>query len=211
MATYQPLFFAGVSMAGVAVGTLVAIGTAPLLAGLGARLLRGEAATRRWMVSTLVASVGLALLIIAGNRTAVEPLGFLAAVGAGSAYAVYAVAAKDVIEQSGPTTAMTLTFGWAALLSMPLLAFGDVAWVTDESGLSLVLYLGLITTTLAYLLFARGLAVSPVGTTTTLTLAEPAVAALLGVVVLGEQLDTLSWLGLGLLVAALGSLSRARS
>ena len=131
--------------------------------------------------------------------------------GAGSAYAVYAVAAKDVIEQSGPTTAMTLTFGWAALLSMPLLAFGDVAWVTDEGGLSLVLYLGLITTTLAYLLFARGLAVSPVGTTTTLTLAEPAVAALLGVVVLGEQLDTLSWLGLGLLVAALGSLSRARS
>ena len=211
MATYQPLFFAGVARTGVAAGTLVALGTAPLLAGLGARLLRGEAATPRWIVSTAFASIGLVLLVVAGNRPAVEPLGFLAAVGAGSAYAVYAVAAKDVIERSGPTTAMTLTFGWAALLSTPLLAFGNVAWVIDEGGLRMVLYLGLITTTLAYLLFARGLAISPVGTTTTLTLVEPTVAALLGVLVLGEQLDALSWAGLGLLVAALANLSRAGS
>ena len=43
MAAYQPLFFAGVSKAGVAVGTVVGIGTSPTAAGgiLG-RLVRHE-------------------------------------------------------------------------------------------------------------------------------------------------------------------------
>ena len=44
-------------------------------------------------------------------------------------------------------------------------------------------------TALAYVLFARGLGRLSAATVTTLVLAEPLVATLLGVAVLGERLD----------------------
>jgi DME family drug/metabolite transporter len=48
---------------------------------------------------------------------------------------------------------------------------------------------------------ARGLAVVGVGATSTLTLAEPATAAVLGLVVLGERLEPAGWVGLVLVTA----------
>lgn len=41
IAAYQPLFFAGVRQAGVALGTVVSIGSAPVVAGLLARTVDG--------------------------------------------------------------------------------------------------------------------------------------------------------------------------
>jgi drug/metabolite transporter, DME family len=67
----------------------------------------------------------------------------------------------------------------------------------------LALYLGLVTTTLAYLLFVRGLAVLPAGPVTTLMLAEPVVATTLGIVVLGERLSALGAVGAGLVLVGL--------
>ncbi len=42
VAAYQPFFFAGVSRTGVAVGTVVAIGSAPVMTGIVGFLFRGE-------------------------------------------------------------------------------------------------------------------------------------------------------------------------
>jgi DME family drug/metabolite transporter len=66
---------------------------------------------------------------------------------------------------------------------------------------------------LAYLLFARGLAGLGVGTTATLTLAEPATAATLGIVVLDERLTLpaaggVALIAAGLAVLAIGGLRR---
>ena len=55
MAAYQPLFFGGVARTGVAVGTMVGIGSAPVFAGLLGLLLRGERPGRRWAAATLSA------------------------------------------------------------------------------------------------------------------------------------------------------------
>ena len=55
-------------------------------------------------------------------------------------------------------------------------------------GLAVATYLAVLTTALAYLLYARGLRTTAVTTATTLGLAEPAVAAVLGLAVLGEHL-----------------------
>lgn len=56
---------------------------------------------------------------------------------------------------------------------------------------------------LGYVLFGVGLARVPASTATTITLLEPAVAALLAVAVLGERLTVLSWAGLALLAVVL--------
>jgi DME family drug/metabolite transporter len=56
---------------------------------------------------------------------------------------------------------------------------------------------------LGYILFGHGLATVPASTATTVSLLEPAVAALLAVIVLREHLPPMGWLGLGLLFASL--------
>jgi DME family drug/metabolite transporter len=56
---------------------------------------------------------------------------------------------------------------------------------------------------LGYVLFGRGLATVAASTATTVSLLEPAVAALIAVIVLGEHLPPMGWLGLGLLFASL--------
>jgi DME family drug/metabolite transporter len=67
----------------------------------------------------------------------------------------------------------------------------------------MALWLGLATTTVAYVLFGRGLRNLPAGPVTTLVLAEPVVATVLGVVVLGEHLVPLGWVGAALVLAGL--------
>jgi DME family drug/metabolite transporter len=56
---------------------------------------------------------------------------------------------------------------------------------------------------LGYVLFGRGLATVAASTATTVSLLEPAVAALIAVTALGEHLPPIGWLGLGLLFASL--------
>jgi DME family drug/metabolite transporter len=56
---------------------------------------------------------------------------------------------------------------------------------------------------LGYILFGHGLATVAASTATTVSLLEPAVAALLAVIVLREHLPPMGWLGLGLLSASL--------
>jgi DME family drug/metabolite transporter len=60
-----------------------------------------------------------------------------------------------------------------------------------------------LTTALAYLLYARGLRTTAVTTATTLGLAEPAVAAVLGLALLGEHLTATGTAGLGILATGL--------
>src|SRR4051812_33319278 len=63
VAGYQLCFFAAVKTTGVAVGTVVALGSAPALAGLGAWLIaRAETPQRAWFLATALAVAGVALL-----------------------------------------------------------------------------------------------------------------------------------------------------
>ena len=210
---YQVCFFAGVEQAGVAVGTLVAIGSGPVLTGLLAVRLLGERPGRSWLAATGLCLAGLVLLVVgAGTSGAADPLGVLLALGAGSAYAAYTVLAKRQLDAGHrPAVVMAAAFGLGGLLSVPVLLTQPVAWLATGQGLALAAYLGLGTTTLAYLLFVRGLAVLPAGPVTTLVLAEPVVATALGVVVLDERLAAAGGLGAGLLLLGLLVQGRAVS
>jgi drug/metabolite transporter, DME family len=211
VAAYQPLFFAGVRGTGVAVGTLVALGSAPVLTGALALLL-GTRVTRRWAGATVLAVAGVACLALAGGRGEVRPAGVLAALGAGASYAVYTLAAKRLLDGRHPAdTVMAVLFAGGAVLLLPLLLVVDLGWVATWSGVATVLWLGAVPTALAYRLFARGLRRLPAAEVATLTLAEPVTAALLGVAVLGEPVTVGLLLGGVLVVASLAVLTRARS
>jgi len=199
---YQPAFFAGTAANGVAVGTVVALGSAPVLTGALDWALRRRFPGRRWLVATAIATVGVTVLAAASDpsHAAANPLGLLASLGAGASYAVYTLAAKWLLDRGfTPTGSMGALFGTAAVVSLPVLLMTDVAWLATGPGLAMALWLGLVATTLAYVLFGVGLAGLAAAVVSTLTLAEPLTAGLLGVVVLGETLAPGSVLGLAIL------------
>ncbi|MDI3316297.1 MAG: EamA family transporter [Bacillota bacterium] len=186
MAAYQPLFFGGVARAGVAVGTLVGIGSSPIATGLLAAVLRGERLTGRWLAATLLAVAGASLLAGSGGELRAEPLGVAMAMGAGVAYALYTVTSKRLLEEHDPAAVAAVVFAVAGLGSAPLLLLSDPAWLLRPRGALVALHLGLVATALAYTLFTRGLRRLPAATAATLSLAEPLTATFLGTVVLRE-------------------------
>jgi DME family drug/metabolite transporter len=205
---YQPAFFAGTSSNGVAVGTVVALGSAPVITGLLSWPLTGRAPTPRWFAATAVALVGVTLLsgVLAPQPGAggISVPGLLASLGAGASYAVYTLASKALLDRGGtPSGTMGAVFGVAAVGSLPLLLAGDTSWLLTPDGLAVALYLGVVTTGVAYVLFGWGLGRLSAATVSTLTLAEPLTATLLGTLVLGELLSPAAAAGLIVLAAGI--------
>jgi DME family drug/metabolite transporter len=203
VASYQVCFFSGVATTGVALGTLVAIGSGPVCAGL-LGLGIGERPTWRWAVATALAVSGGAVLLLAGRSADVVPLGLLLAFGAGLSYAVFTVAGRHLVATGTDSVdAVTVFFAGAALLLLPAWVGRDLDALAAPSALATIAWLGVFATAVAYLLFARGLRSLPAASVTTLTLAEPLTAALLALFVLGERPVPLGWLGAALITAGL--------
>jgi len=204
-ALYQVCFFGGVSRAGVALGTLVTIGSGPVFTGLLSWVVLRDRPRSSWVVATSVCVVGLGLLVGADAGGSGGPeLGLVLALCAGAAYAVYTVGAKHLMNSGHRSDdVMTAAFVLGGLLMVPLLLTQPLAWLATPRGLVMALWLGLATTTLAYVLFGRGLRQLSAGPVTTLVLAEPVVATILGVVVLGERLPVVAWVGAALVLAGL--------
>lgn len=205
IAAYQLCFFNGISRNGVALGTMVAIGSAPVLAGVLEWGIDGRTPGGRWLAATTLALSGCALLLFPGERmpAMLEPVGVLLSLGAGLSYAGYALAGKRLLSRMSPNAVMALIFLPGALFLLPLLTVRDLKWVLQPDGFLVILHLGLITTALAYVLFARGLQQLAPSVAVTLSLAEPLVAAALGILLLEERPGSRGLLGMIALAAAL--------
>ena len=203
MAAYQMFFFAGVARTGVAVGTIVGIGSTPILAGPIGYLVRGERPSRRWMIATALGIIGCAILITTGEKIHLDLLGIFLAICAGGSYAIFTTVSKGLLEEHAPEAVMAVTFCLGACFVLPLLFTANLHWLTQPSGFLVILHLGVITAGLAYTLFARGLRLVPVATAASLTLGEPLTAGLLGVLFLHEALTALAVFGILLIFTGL--------
>lgn len=206
-AAYQLLFFAGVSQTGVALGTLLAVGSEPVFAGIVAWVVLGHRPTPGWLLATLVSVVGLALRSsgsLDGGPETGSAVGLVLALGAGLCSAGYTVAAKLQLDRG--VTALEVpagSFALGGLFLVPVLATQPLEWVWQPSGLALVLYLGVATMAIANTLLARGIHGLTPGPVATLMLVDPVVATVLGVVVLGEGLQPVAALGVVLVLAGI--------
>ena len=209
VAVYQASFFAAVAETGVAVGTVVALGSAPAFTGLFARVFTGERLERRWFAATGLACAGVALLTLGGGGGGdMSAPGIGLALAAGAGYAGYAVAGKRLMDQGAtPEGLMAAVFGAGALLLTPVLLFVPLDGLATAEGAALALYLGAFPTAVAYVLFARGLKMIGPSETSTLTLAEPVTAMLLGLLLLGERPGPIPLVGAALVLAGLGVLA----
>ena len=203
-AMYGATFFAAVHETGVAVGTVVALGSAPILTGILSAALFRSLPSHTWMLATAIAIAGMSLIVLSGNDTNVSAIGVLYALGAGLGYALFALASKRIVESGvASDVAMARVFGIAAVMLGPTLFFVNIDWVLTTGGISLGLWLGIVTVALAYWAYASGLARLEPRETTMITLAEPVVATVLGALVLDERPAALAWMGIVVVIVAL--------
>jgi DME family drug/metabolite transporter len=210
MASFQLTFFAAVLLTGVAMGTVVAIGSAPIFAGLISLISSKENPGLKWLISTLVSVFGCVLLVVGGDELSVNTTGILLALGAGLSYAIYTASSKNLLGDFTPEAVTGVVFTMGAIITSPFLMIYSLDWLFTVRGIVVTMHLGLITTALAYFVFTYGLSGIKLHKAVTLTLAEPVTAALLGVFLLKENLSILSGVGMGLVFAGLVILSISR-
>jgi drug/metabolite transporter, DME family len=208
VAVFPMAFYTSMRVAGVAVGTVVSIGSAPLASALAERVIDHHRLTARWMSGAFLGLTGIAALCLAQAAaprsghpsvwTAV--LGVALGLAAGMTYAIYSWAAHRLIRR-GVTTraAMGSVFGLGGLLLLPVLLATGAPLTASWASAAVGAYMAVIPMFTGYLLFGWALARVSASTATTLSLLEPAVAVLLAVTVVGERLPAAGWAGLVLI------------
>ena len=216
VAVYPLAFYTSMRLAGVAVGTVVSIGSAPLASALAERVIDQHRLTVRWMLGAVLGLAGMVLLCLAeaarphpGPAAArATMLGVALGLAAGMTYAIYSWAAHRLIGR-GVTSraAMGATFGLGGLLLLPVLLATGAPLAASWANAAVGAYLALVPMFTGYLLFGWALARVPVSTATTLSLLEPAVATVLAVMVVRESLPAAGWAGLILIAGCLAVLA----
>lgn len=220
VAVYPLAFYSSMHLAGVAVGTVVSLGSAPLASALVERVVDGRTLSRRWLLAAAVGLAGVALICgataladagsraVTGRTPGESAAGVLLGLVAGATYALYSWAAHRLMLGGVPSrAAMGAVFGVGGLALLPVLAATGAPLLDSLGNAAVGAYMALVPMFCGYVLFGWGLARVAVSTATTLTLLEPAVAAVLAVVVVGEQLPAAGWAGVGLVVACLAVLA----
>lgn len=211
-ATYQALYFAAVVWVGVTVSTVVSLGLAPLIVTVVESLRRRRGPAPLDLLILLAALVGLVLVSVsAGSAGGPRPvLGVLASIGSGTAYALTTLVGHGLAQSAGPLGLATASTGVGAIALAPLaLASGvDAGALADPVVSGALVYLGVLTMGLAYLLFYAGLRTAPGSSAVIATLLEPLTAAVLAAALLDERLGAAGLLGGVLILAAVAGLGR---
>ncbi|MCK9514641.1 MAG: DMT family transporter [Ottowia sp.] len=211
MAGYNLFFFAGVKTVGVAVGTALVLGSSPLWAGL-LQALVGVWPQRQWWLGTGIAIMGGILLVLGrGGPLHADALGIAFCLGAGFSYAAYTVLNKQLVVRWHPATVTFYVFLVASLIAVP------AAWLLvgplrlSGRGWGVVLFLGVVATGVAYLLYSDGLRFVSAASAVSLALMESATAFVLALVVVGERPLLAAYAGFVILLAGLALVVRAET
>ena len=208
LTAYQFAFFSAVRLTGVAIGTMIAIGSAPVLAGILGRLFFKECLSRRWFISTLLAITGCFLLVTAGNSdfSSVSIPGAMLAFGAALSYAMEGAGLR-IVGKRDPVETVSLISIVSAVMALPWLITGDISWIFTPGGMICVTILSVFTTILPFSLFTKGIGKITLGKAYTLSLSEPMAAWLLSTLLLGERLSLIGSAGVLILFSGIITLA----
>ena len=185
VAIYPLAFYTSMNSAGVAIGTVVSIASAPLFTVLLEYLIEKKPFATRWLVSFCFGAIGIGLI-------------------AGLTYAGYSWVAKRLISNGVHSRAtMASLFGSAACVLLPSLLFTGDALFATVTNTSVALYMAIVPMFLGYWLFSIGLKTIAASQAVLITLLEPIIATVLAIVVLNEQFQQIGWFGIGLVSISL--------
>jgi drug/metabolite transporter, DME family len=206
MGLFQVLFFQSISLTGVAVGTMVTIGSGPIVA-TAVEFVMSKKVSLTMVSGVAVALVGLSMLVLgssaAGGGT-ISLQGIMSGVGAGACYAAYTHISKGLLNLGwSGAWVMAQSFSVSALVCSVFLFTVPMQWLSSAQSVVTVVYLGIATIAIPYLLYALSLARLTSAVVVTLTLIEPVTATALGAFFLNENITMVSWMGAAIVVLGL--------
>jgi DME family drug/metabolite transporter len=202
MAAYQPFFFTGVKMTGIAFGTLIGIGSSPIFSGL-IDITLGHRLSKKWIVANIVSLSGCIILFIGKSSFDINVIGVVFSMAAGLSYSVFVHSTKNLYQDGRRIVINGLIFTIGGILLIPTMYGQNISPIFTGRGILVILHLCLITVTLAYSLFALGIKHVSSSESVTLTLAEPLTASLLGIFAFRESVTLISVIGIIILFIGL--------
>lgn len=211
VAIYPLAFYASMRLAGVTIGTVISIGSAPLFSALIEYCVDSLRLSARWAFGAALGLIGMTLLCLidggasSASAHSVEVVyGVALGLLAGFTYAAYSWTARRMMRSGlASRVAMGATFGLGGLFLMPVLYVTGVPLLASWNNAAVGIYMAVIPMFLGYRCFGYGLARVPASTATTITLFEPVVATALAVLIVGERLPLSGWIGIALVIACL--------
>jgi len=182
-------------------------GTTPIFSVVLAHFLtKEERLASNRVTGVLIGWIGVAMLIgIESLRGfGIEVIGQIAVLGAAFSYACAAIYGRRFKGLSPLVVATGMLCG-STIMITPLALFVDQPWNLSPSVLTMMALFGLaaISTSLAYIIYFRVLSTAGPTNLLLVTFLIPLSAILLGVMVLGEQLDWNAFVGMGLIFIGL--------
>lgn len=154
--------------------------------------------------SGVAVMIGLSAL---GNLGA-DVLAEIACIGATVSYAFSSLWSRR-FKGEDPVTTATGQLTASTILTLPLMIFVEAPWTLPApsgEAVAAVLFLALLATAFAYILFFRIVAVAGASNVMLVTFLVPVSAILLGWIVLGETLEPRHWAGMAMIMAGLAAI-----
>ncbi len=208
VAIYPLAFYGSMRLAGVTIGTVISIGSAPAISALIETRIDGSRLTLRWAIGGAIGILGMAVLAIAeGSHQDIAPnvpAGLALGLVAGATYALYSWSARRLMQRGLPSrAAMGATLGLGGIVLMPVLLATGGPFLDSFSNLAVGVYMAVVPMFLGYIAFGIALSRIPSSQATTISLFEPVVAAALAVLIVAERLPPLGWVGVGMIILCL--------
>lgn len=211
LVVYPLAFYSSMRLAGVAIGTVVSIATAPFFSVLLECLFsKGRKVTKQWLISFVVGVIGIILLVssepssINNAHSDMKLFGVLLGLVAGMTYATYSWGLKTMIDQGVKyQAAMGSIFGFGAILLLPTLFITGDNMFSSPTNIMVLGYMALIPMGVGYIAYGFGLRFVTASSANLLTIFEPVVAAVLAVVIVGESIPSIGWMGIVLILVCL--------
>ncbi len=203
------LQFYGTAWSSAHIGSLITSSAPAFIVVLAVPVL-GERVRPPQLVALALALAGAVVVMGPGSQGGTSMRGVLALLGAAVTWALYTVVNRRLARTQDLTFVNFWTAAFAFFFLLPFAAKGLVLpYATFSPALWLgIVYIGLISTTLAMYLWNYGFTQVPAATGGLFLFVQPVVGTVLGVLVLGEHLSV--WLWPGAVLISLGVLISLR-
>lgn len=209
---YQWTYLAAIDRIGVSAATLISLCGAPVIVAVASAIILHESLTGPVGLALIGSIAGTTLLIGRPETTGgwETITGVLFAIACAAGIASHVMGLRSIAHRVHPLQPLAIGFPVGAIVFTPVALSRGVSFDHSSSIWLLLLFLGAVPSSLAYLFYQRGLQVVPASVASIITMIEPLIAAVLAWFMFDERLGVLGWIGGGILLASIWLLSRRR-